>query len=342
MKFSVCIPNFNYANYLDKTLDSVLANKSAEYEVVVADNASTDTSVELVKRYAALHGNIRLKVNSCNVGFAGNLDRVGEMAAGDYMIMLSSDDLMGPETLQQYGEVFAMYPDVLIGSACDRIDSQGNKIGYTGPHPDLWLKEDIDQQLSSKFGCPVYRCSSDVLLRRCLLTMQTPFGFCTGAYPRRLYDAVGGYGGGRSMNPDKWFHWKLMTECREVVYFDKPLFSYRWHSQNQVGLESSFGHLRFLMDEYKNAIEVTQSMLSRSGMSRSQVEKSFVRRDIYRHGIGEFSKGRWFKSFRIFFFGLSVFPIRHLLNLYSIPYFLLLCSTPVGSWLVAGILKRMK
>lgn len=143
-------------------------------------------------------------------------------------------------------------------------------------------------------------------------------------------------------NPDKWFNWKLFSEARYVYLVDEPLFSYRWHQQNQVALETSFGHLRYLVDEYRNSMEVTDTMLAASGLSRKQVEKSFVKRDIYRHGVGEFVKGRWLKSVRIFFFGLSTYPGRMLSSPYAIPYMLLLWTTPLGSWLASKLLKFKK
>ncbi len=49
VKFSICIPNFNYANYLSNTLRSALDQTYGDFEVLVADNASTDASVDVVR-----------------------------------------------------------------------------------------------------------------------------------------------------------------------------------------------------------------------------------------------------------------------------------------------------
>ena len=105
MRFSICIPNYNYARYLGQTIQSVLDQQDVEFELLVSDNASTDNSVAIVHGFA--DSRIRLKVNACNVGFAGNLDRVAEMATGDYMIMLSSDDIMHPRALSTYQSIRA-------------------------------------------------------------------------------------------------------------------------------------------------------------------------------------------------------------------------------------------
>jgi len=76
MRFSICIPNYNYEKFLGRTLDSALHQQGGELEVLVSDNASTDGSAALVRARAAADPRVKLSVNPCNVGFAGNLDRV--------------------------------------------------------------------------------------------------------------------------------------------------------------------------------------------------------------------------------------------------------------------------
>ncbi|HEY2894432.1 MAG TPA: glycosyltransferase family 2 protein, partial [Pirellulales bacterium] len=83
MKFSICIPNYNYERYLGRTIESILAQQDSDCEVLVSDNASTDGSVALVQSFN--DPRIRLHVNACNVGFSGNLDRSARMATGELM-----------------------------------------------------------------------------------------------------------------------------------------------------------------------------------------------------------------------------------------------------------------
>ena len=69
--------------------------------------------------------------------------------------------------------------------------------------------------------------AADELLRRCLAQMNNPFNFAATCYPRRLYQAVEGYGAGRLINPDKYFHWKLLAVAERAYFVDRPLFAYR-------------------------------------------------------------------------------------------------------------------
>ena len=100
--FSICIPNFNYARYLKLTCESVLAQESCNYEIVIADNHSTDGSIEFIKEIAGAHQSIKYVINSSNFGFSGNLEKVTSQATGKYFILLSSDDLMNKGALMRY------------------------------------------------------------------------------------------------------------------------------------------------------------------------------------------------------------------------------------------------
>ncbi len=70
----------NYERYLGRTIQSVLDQNDPDVEILVSDNASNDRSVEIVRGFA--DSRIRLRVNRCNVGFAGNSDRAAGMAEG--------------------------------------------------------------------------------------------------------------------------------------------------------------------------------------------------------------------------------------------------------------------
>lgn len=343
MKFSICIPNYNYAHYLDQTVQSVLDQTYSDFEIVVADNASTDASVEVIQSFG--DPRIRVQVNPCNVGFAGNLDRAAGMATGDRLIMVSSDDLMGPDALETYDRFLKLLPDggrrAILCSAEYLINSQGdvtdtlNVIG-----PPYVLPSDRVSELEPRIGAPVYRVAARELLKRCLLGMQNPFHFVTVCYHRALYDSVGGYGGNRLFNPDKWFHWKLLNVADDVYYIDKPLFSYRWHETNQAALQQKSGTLKFLVDEYLNSIEMPNEALAAAGISRQQVEEAFVESDIARHGWATLAKRNAYEARRILRYGLAVYPQHTRRNRKAILLRLALLTGPLAHWFAQLAYRR--
>lgn len=312
MNYSVCIPNYNYAHYLHETIQSVLDQTHADFQILVSDNASTDASVKVIEQFG--DPRIRVRINECNVGFSANLDCAARMAEGDRMILLSSDDLMGKEALATYLQLLKLLPTdraakAILGSGEYMVDSAGAVTSVLRlPGPPLLFPEDRVPALEDQLGAAVYRVSGREMLRRSVLNMRNPFHFVTACYPRRLYEAVGGYGGGRLFNPDKWFHWRLLAVADEAYFIDRPLFSYRWHTTNQAALQKRSGTLKFLVDEYLNSFELPDETIAAIGLERSDVERAFVENSISRHGWAVLAKEGAYESRRILRFGQAAYP----------------------------------
>ncbi|HEX4143238.1 MAG TPA: glycosyltransferase family 2 protein [Pirellulales bacterium] len=348
MKFSICIPNYNYERYLGRTIASVREQQDVDLEIVLSDNASTDGSVALAHSFA--DPRIQVRVNAVNVGFAGNLDRAARMATGEWLVMLSSDDLVRPDALATYRRMIeALGPAAetsVFTSAMDMISSDDRLIDHIGREESLWHGAERSAQLEQAAGAPVYVMPADELLRRCLRQMKNPFNFAATCYPHRLYQAVEGYGAGRLMNPDKYFHWKLLTVADRAYFVDRPLFAYRWHEQNQTALEAGWGALKFLVDEYASTLEMDEGVLTRLGVTRQTLSDALVEHDIARHGLATLARGNRVRAKRILHFGCAVYPdsVRHNRNARILSTLLRL--GPVGQriarWAYARHLDRQK
>lgn len=308
--FSICIPNFNYGQYLGLTLESVLSQSVSDLEILITDNASTDNSVQVIDTYAKKDPRISYKVNPVNIGFAGNLDAVGNMANGDWMIMLSSDDVMGTETLSEYKRFIGLVPleqKMVFTSTFEKIDNQGTFIEYlSAGQNSVWNKDDIDEKLTAFMGYPVYKVAAGKLLSRCLSRFLNPFNFAATCYPRSMYQQIAGYGGSRLYNPDKWFHWRILAECDFAYYLDKPLFQYRWHNSNQVAIQMESGVYKFWIDEYRNTVECTPQMLQKAHMKSDELIFALcthMSKYIMRHILD----GQYIESKRLYHFALTCF-----------------------------------
>lgn len=310
MMFSICIPNYNYERYIERTIQSALKQSHGDLEILVSDNASTDRSVEVIN--SIKDPRVRLSVNACNVGFAGNLDRAAQMATGDVMIMLSSDDMIRPEALSAYQSLSNALDSeserVVMCAAADVIDPDDKVIGRRGPDRQLWFESDRVPDKEAMLDAPVYCVKAGELLRRCLEKMKNPFNFAATAYPRKLYERVEGYGGNRLYNPDKWFHWRLLNVAESAYYIDRSLFAYRWHPSNQAAQQNSTGALKYLVDEYTSTLEVDGVLLERSGLTREALVRAFIEHDIARHGLATLAHGEGERARRILNFGRAVYP----------------------------------
>jgi glycosyltransferase involved in cell wall biosynthesis len=165
MKFSICIPNYNYERYLGSTISSVRDQKDVDLEILISDNASPDGSVALAHSFG--DPRIQVHVNTVNVGFAGNLDRAARMASGEWMIMLSSDDLVRPDALSTYQKLIeSLGPaagGAVFSSVMDKISSDDRLIGSMPKDDALWHGAERPAELEKIAGAPVYVLPADEL-----------------------------------------------------------------------------------------------------------------------------------------------------------------------------------
>lgn len=308
MKFSICIPNYNYARYIGETIESVRVQQ-ADIEILVSDNCSTDDSVAVVEAFG--DPRIKLHTNRWNVGFAGNLDRACQHATGDRMLLLSSDDLAKPEAFATYAALAEA-----LGSAADNavfaagnevVDGNGVKTGEAGIDRRLWPAEP-DAALSAAIGAPVYRQAAASLLRRSFEQLRIPLPFVATCYPRHLYERVEGYGGGNLINPDKGFAWKLLAVADEAFFVDRPLFVYRVHANNQAALQRESGALKHLIDQYRATFDTAPEILERAGLGRADLARAFVEHDIGLRGMKMVAEGERKLARRTLDFGRAAYP----------------------------------
>lgn len=98
-KVSICIPTYNGARYLEACLDSVLNQTYSDFEILVVDDGSTDTTFEILERYSASNQRIRLVRNKNNLGLVSNWNRCIELAQGEWIKFVFQDDMLEPDCL---------------------------------------------------------------------------------------------------------------------------------------------------------------------------------------------------------------------------------------------------
>ncbi|MGY1684734.1 glycosyltransferase family 2 protein [Geodermatophilus sp. SYSU D00867] len=131
-RLSVVVTNYNYADYVGRAVDSALALRWDDLEVIVVDDGSTDASVEVLQRYAdqvtlliGPNGGQRVAANR---GFAAS--------TGDVIVFLDADDVLQPELPERLAEVWA--PSVSKAQfRMQRIDSEG--LAFGRPFPE-WAR----------------------------------------------------------------------------------------------------------------------------------------------------------------------------------------------------------
>ncbi len=115
---SILIPTYNYAHFLDETINTALAQTYTDYELLIVDNHSTDNTIEVVTPYLK-DPRVKFHRNETNIGLVGNWNKCLELARGKYIKMLCADDLWDPTILEKYVKVMEAHPNVALVT-CDK------------------------------------------------------------------------------------------------------------------------------------------------------------------------------------------------------------------------------
>lgn len=97
---SIIIPAYNVAGYLEKCLDSILAQTFQDYEVILVDDGSTDQTPEISDRYAEVDRRITV-IHKQNEGVSIARNTGIEIAKGEYILFFDGDDFVEPYTCEE-------------------------------------------------------------------------------------------------------------------------------------------------------------------------------------------------------------------------------------------------
>jgi len=174
---SVCVPAYKAERFIAATIESVLAQTSEDWELVVVDDASPDGTYDVASRYAG-DRRIRVERNGTNLGPVGNWNHVVAQARGRFVKLLCSDDLLYPACLARQAEALATHPCAgMVATRRDIIDGDGRVVfagrglaGLRGAVPGRRALERMVAIGTTPFGEP-----SVVLFRTEALRDAGPF-----------------------------------------------------------------------------------------------------------------------------------------------------------------------
>ncbi len=113
MKISVVICAYNEQDWLASTLESLLGQARPADEIVIVNNASTDNTAEVARRFGEEHPKANLRiVNETKKGLHHARETGWRSATGDVIVTTDADIRFLPKWLQRYEEAFNAQPDV--------------------------------------------------------------------------------------------------------------------------------------------------------------------------------------------------------------------------------------
>lgn len=125
VSISVIMPVYNGANYIAECLESILAQTFTDYEVLIADDGSTDNTCDIISSY----NDKRIKLFKREHNYIDSCNFLLEKAHGKYIARIDADDLMLPNRLAIQFKFMEEHPDIdILGASAQLIGEQTGKI----------------------------------------------------------------------------------------------------------------------------------------------------------------------------------------------------------------------
>lgn len=97
---SIITPNYNGEKFITQTIESVISQTYSNWEMIIVDDYSSDKSYEIALDYSKKDSRIKVIRNETNLGAAISRNRAIDIAKGEYITFLDSDDLWEPKKLE--------------------------------------------------------------------------------------------------------------------------------------------------------------------------------------------------------------------------------------------------
>ena len=209
---TIGIPVYKAVGYIDKTMESALAQTYQSIEFLVVDDGSADGSIDIVERLQSEHprgGDIRILYNNKNRGVGVTRNRILDEAMGHYLYFLDSDDLIEPDTIQSLVEMAKDSKADIVYASLERIDMVNGCPTKAHVLPDVRLLSDDEMALYA------FRNYSTFQISICNCLMNLDF---LHSHQLRFIDAV--------FWEDLAFTYEMVTKVRRAVLTSKITYHY--------------------------------------------------------------------------------------------------------------------
>ena len=220
---TVCVPSYNYAEFLRPCLASVLSQSFRDFELLVVDDASTDDSARVAESFN--DPQVRVVRHARNAGAVQTWNHGLTLARGEYIGFLCADDCFRPDKLQHQVAALQSHPEVALVHADgewmdergERREGQASSAAFRSVFPPA-----VRAHLASDH---VVRPPSE--LPR-LAAGYNYIHLSSALFRRRAATEVGGFDPTFPYAAD-WDLWLRLAAHHGVAYLARPLTAIRLH-----------------------------------------------------------------------------------------------------------------
>jgi glycosyltransferase involved in cell wall biosynthesis len=217
---SIVVITFNAAPYVVETLDSAFRQTYASLELIIADDGSSDETVNVCRQWLDSHAHRFQRVEligwTTNTGTSCNANRGMRAATGKWLKIIAGDDILDPNGIQHYVNHINIYP------------TQRILFANQTPFVSEYLYYNMQQERSHAdewFYNP--SCSARQQFLFCLFkyTLHSPTMFMH----REVFEKVGGYDEEMRIIEDMAFYFSVLLSGERMYYVNKNTVFYRVH-----------------------------------------------------------------------------------------------------------------
>lgn len=217
IKVSILVVTYNQKNLLKECLESCLSQTYKNFEIIVADDGSTDGSHEMLVEYFGLYPSIfKFNLSKVNCGITKNSNAGLSLCSGNYVAIMGGDDLMHPEKIKKQVEFMEANP------SCDVC------------YHDMDVFESSTNRSLYLFGDKNKSCSGDVrtVIRRGAINCASATMYRANKIP------LNGFREDLPVGSDWMLTIDVLSKGGRLVYMPEVLGRYRRHLSNVSGQDS--------------------------------------------------------------------------------------------------------
>lgn len=286
MKISVIIPVYNVEKHLEICLDSIINQTFSDFEIIVVDDASTDSSLNILQKYSNNDKQIIIVRHEDNQGTMVARESGYRNASGDYLVFVDSDDSLPKNALHDlYEKAVLSDADLIIGNYT-YIDKYGKS------HPCL-------QPL--RYGLDTDSIFKSLLLREIKHTLWGKM-YKTHFLTKNKFDIFKK----QYKSNDSIMFYQLVSLNPKVVKVESNTYIYRYRENSVDNIDCS----ELLMDNLVFSYQYRLNLLKKRPNLKKLSQKYFL------HSFLELKRRGYKKGFIASLFGK--YEIKHLISWYMI------------------------
>ena len=245
---SICIPTYNGSQYIEKCIESCLAQSYRNIEIIVCDDCSSDSLLNVLNPYLKKDYRITFYQNEKNLGLVGNWNKCMNYASGEYIKWLFQDDWMDVNAIEEFVEIANKGYDFIVSKRnfiLNELATDEDKMYYSKKVKTL---ENYFNQ--DEIGCyfPTSKIKDIVVSNIALNFIAEPSLIF---FKRTLIKEVGLYDHLFHQICDLEYNMRLASKVG-VYVLNKPLCHFAIHAQSTTNsnVNNKYFQLRFIEQAY--------------------------------------------------------------------------------------------